>query len=144
MRPGPVCGTVVTIALLVAGPAPRVAATEQPDHRAGLVEEMLRRRAAAFIAGDEAGWLADVDPAHPETVAYERSRFRQLRGTGPSFFRLLSAGTDLDRERPEAYVRQVVRWPGEPRAGLNTHTWCVTFRDERVTVTAVRAYLPGV
>nr|GID87617.1 hypothetical protein Ade03nite_65410 [Actinoplanes derwentensis] len=143
---------MLVIALTVAGTPPAATAPAPPGHHAELVVEMLRRRTVAFTSGDEAGWLTDVDPRHPETISYERSRFRQLRQTGPSFFRLFPAGEHTDRAHAdrahadrEVYVRQVVGWPGRAKTALNTHTWCLTFRDGRVMITAVRAYLgPGV
>ncbi|BCJ40957.1 hypothetical protein GCM10010168_47440 [Actinoplanes ianthinogenes] len=47
---------------------------------------MLQDQAAALLRGDEAGWLAPVDPAAADTVAYFRKRFRMLRGLHVSQF----------------------------------------------------------
>jgi hypothetical protein len=57
---------------------------------------LLNRRSKALLAGDLAGWLADVDPQLPALVAHQRLLFSNLRklplakfgwtasGTGPS------------------------------------------------------------
>ncbi len=47
---------------------------------------MLRDQAAALIRGDEAGWLAPIDPAEKDTVAYFRKRFTALRALHVSQF----------------------------------------------------------
>ncbi|GIE64230.1 hypothetical protein Apa02nite_003380 [Actinoplanes palleronii] len=47
---------------------------------------MLQEQAAALIRGDEAGWMAPVDPAQVDTVAYFRKRFRVLRALHVSHF----------------------------------------------------------
>ncbi|WP_436529059.1 hypothetical protein [Actinoplanes sp. HUAS TT8] len=50
------------------------------------VMTMLREQAAALIRGDEAGWMAPVDPAETDTVAYFRKRFQVLRALHVSQF----------------------------------------------------------
>ncbi|BCY13068.1 hypothetical protein L3i22_081560 [Actinoplanes sp. L3-i22] len=53
---------------------------------ADAVMAMLQGQAAALIGGDEAGWLAPVDPAQTDTVAYFRKRFKVLRALHVSQF----------------------------------------------------------
>ncbi|KHD76418.1 hypothetical protein MB27_17045 [Actinoplanes utahensis] len=121
------------------------ASPDSPERRQRLVDELLERRAAAFSAGDEAAWLADVDPRHPEIVAYERSRFRNLQGLRPSFFRLFPGGGYLgdgqsEPARGHVYVRQMMRLPDDTDGVVNIHTWSITFRDGEVVVTGIRAF----
>lgn len=46
----------------------------------------LDTQAAALIKGDEAGWLAAVDPAQPKLQTRYRSQYASLRGLGVSQF----------------------------------------------------------
>lgn len=151
---GPAGGTVLAVVavtgVVVVDPdeppdARAGASLDSPERRQRLVDELLERRGAAFSAGDEAAWLADVDQRKPEMVEYERSRFRNLRGLRPSLFRLLPGGGYLgDGQREPArghiYVRQMMRLPDDADGVVNLYTWSVTFRDGDVVVTAVRAY----
>jgi len=60
-------------------PAPTKTQIDSPGGRA---MEMLNRGTAALLAGDEAGWLAIVDPDKPKLRAYYRNLYRALRGLG--------------------------------------------------------------
>jgi hypothetical protein len=62
------------------------AATATPGDPADAVMLMLQEQAAALVRGDEAGWLAAVDPAERDTVDYFRKRFRNLRALHISQF----------------------------------------------------------
>ncbi|MEU4215452.1 hypothetical protein [Actinoplanes sp. NPDC026623] len=99
-------GVVVAIAALVAtigivaahGPAPApaqavgdlggsagttTATSRAPvDSPHDLILATLNRGAAALLEGDEAGWLAIVDPAKPKVRAYYRQLYTSLRGLG--------------------------------------------------------------
>ena len=71
--------------------------TAGPDD---LAMEVLRLHAVALIEGDEAGWLAAVDPAKPALVARYRGVYRSLRTLGVdrySYRRNVGTG---DRKNP--------------------------------------------
>jgi hypothetical protein len=59
-------------------PLPTPAAAASPALR-GPVDDALGRRASAVLRGDEAGFLADIDPAQGGLVERERVAFRNLR-----------------------------------------------------------------
>ncbi|MEV6488329.1 hypothetical protein AB0M20_06810 [Actinoplanes sp. NPDC051633] len=64
-------------------PSPSPSPPRSPFEQA---EQALDQQAAALLDGDEARWLAAVDPRKPELVARYRSMFRSLRGLGVSQF----------------------------------------------------------
>lgn len=51
-----------------------------------LAAQALDKQAAALLAGDEAGWLAAVDPGQPKLRARYRSMFTTLRALGVTKF----------------------------------------------------------
>ncbi|MFD0967268.1 hypothetical protein [Plantactinospora endophytica] len=62
---------------------------ERMDRR---IAEMVARRSAAMLRGDEDAWLADIDQQRPAVRERERMRFRNLRQLRPTRFDLASSG----------------------------------------------------
>jgi hypothetical protein len=54
----------------------------------------LADRSKALLAGDEAGWLAGIDPTKTATVEHERMRYRNLVQLRPTTYHLLLGGDD--------------------------------------------------
>jgi hypothetical protein len=74
----PLAPAAAAVAPSSAPPTPQT-----PDE---LTSAALKAQAAALIAGDEAGWLAAVDPGQPKLRARYASMYRSLRGLGVSHF----------------------------------------------------------
>ena len=62
------------------------AAAKTPSTPFDTAAAVLETQAAALIKGDQAGWLAAVDPAQPKLQARYRSMYASLRGLGVSHF----------------------------------------------------------
>jgi hypothetical protein len=119
---------------------------EGPDgHRIRLTAELARRRTAAFRAGDEAAWLADIDPAASRVIARERMRFANLRQ-----FRFASIdwrprdySTGFSDERDLAtgrvVVDQIMQLAQDVERSKNTVVWTLAFTGGRVVITAIDA-----
>ncbi len=64
-----------------ASTSPSTSADPAPGKRHGIAE-ILEAQSQALLRGDEQGWLADVDPDSPRTVARFRELFSVLRRLG--------------------------------------------------------------
>jgi hypothetical protein len=66
------------------------------------IEQVLSARAAALLRGDEAGWLHDVDPAHPQLAAELRQMYTTLRALHVSSWRETAVGAVASQPLPTA------------------------------------------
>ncbi len=110
--------------------------------RTRLLTELVQRRTQALVSGDEAGWLADVDPRREDTVAYERMRFQNLRRLEPAHFRILPGESSLHEYKAaplefDILVTQVMRLPEDVRSSANDYRWYVSVTDDRITIGGV-------
>lgn len=81
---------VDTVATTASGTA--ITTRPQIDSPGGRAEEAFNKAAAALLKGDQAGWLAMVDPGKPKVQAYYRQLYTSLRGldvTALEFHRLI-------------------------------------------------------
>ncbi|MEV4706837.1 hypothetical protein [Actinoplanes sp. NPDC049316] len=63
-------------------PSASASSEAEPDDPGTLAMQILNRGTAALLKGDEAGWLAIVDPSKPKLRAYYRDLYTSLRGLG--------------------------------------------------------------
>ncbi|WP_430787902.1 hypothetical protein [Actinoplanes sp. G11-F43] len=108
-------------------------------HRKQMLTDLVAKRSAALLAGDEAAWLADIDPARAETVAFERTRFQNLRQLNPAFYRIIDqsslvGGHDPAPLQTTALVKQVLRLPEDVRNSHNEYQWELTVHDDRLVI----------
>ncbi|WP_433295954.1 hypothetical protein ACQP2F_37165 [Actinoplanes sp. CA-030573] len=64
----------------------------------------LQRHGAALVDGDEAGWMAVVDPGKPALVAQYRGLFRTLRALGVTRFSYTPGISVIDKKDPSAFT----------------------------------------
>lgn len=85
------------------------AATDNPSTPYERMVAVLTAQAAAMARGDEAGWLAAVDPGRPKLRARYRTMFRTLQGLGLSDFRY-EPGVDVPDRHGVATLDTGVRF----------------------------------
>lgn len=117
---------------------------ERQDRRKQMLQDLVQRRTAAMVAGDEAAWLADIDPARTYTVTRERMRFHNLRQLQPATFRILtfpnSTVSSYDKASPtddDIHVRQVLKLGEDMQHSTQEFHWQVTVHDDRLVINSV-------
>lgn len=132
-------------AVLAEGPSKlQIQWAEREKRRKQMLKELVQRRTAAMVAGDEAAWLADIDPARTETVARERMRFRNFRQLQPASFRIVtfesySVGS-YEKDSPtdaDVYVKQVLRLKEDMQHSVQEFGWRLTIHDDRLVINSV-------
>jgi hypothetical protein len=115
------------------------------DRNNRVAKALVERRNAALHAGDEAGWLADLDPAATALIERERWRFRNLRQLRPASLAMRPDGVaDVDYKAPASqpvdaavWVKQIMKLSEDVQMTKNLYKWKVHIDGERITVTAV-------
>lgn len=64
-----------TVADTATSPSASASSEAEPDDPGTLAMQILNRGTAALLKGDEAGWLAIVDPSKPKLRAYYRDLY---------------------------------------------------------------------
>ncbi|MFG1992315.1 hypothetical protein ACGFJ7_20280 [Actinoplanes sp. NPDC048988] len=108
------------------------------DRRLRLIDQMLARRAAAFKAGDEKAWLADIDPAATKAIAFERKRFANLRQFRFASFDLSLSNvtaTAVFDEKPDVVIDQISRLTADVDRSVIPYDWKLAFTGDTVTIT---------
>jgi hypothetical protein len=100
------------------------------------VAALLQRRSHALLAGDEAGWLADIDPNANGLIAREKVRFANLRQLGLTSYRLVSYSV-LAATTGHASVGEVMRLRADLERSQTVSDWTFASDSGRLLLTAV-------
>jgi hypothetical protein len=91
-------GAVLTT-LVWPSPTPGMPASAAPTQAPSDIPGTLQRQAAALVAGDEAGWMAPVNPRNAPLQAEYRKQFKVLRALGVTSFQPVHDPSELDLYR---------------------------------------------
>jgi hypothetical protein len=120
--------------------AQRVAASHSPPDVERMAQAMADARAKALLAGDEHGWLADLDPAAGDLIAAEKQRFANLRQLAPPVFSLRASYFDQSLHPNALYVQQVMQLFSDVRPTKNTFEWNFRVAGDRVLITKAEPF----
>ena len=152
---GVVIATVVVATKPPAGPKPNpygavtqtynVAASGLPvDQKHQTAQRLMTDRVAALRAGDEAAWLAPLDPGNADLIKQERLRFVNLRQFELTAYDLrvqlsnIPVGTDQSKPiTQKAWVNQTLRFASDVQLSINRYSWTLVWVGDQVRVTAI-------
>jgi hypothetical protein len=120
--------------------ARRIPASHSPLVVEHIAQAMAGKRAKALLAGDEQGWLADLDPAAGDLIAAEKQRFANLRQLAPPVFSLDASYFDPSRHPNALFVEQVMQLSSDVRPTRNTFEWTFRVAGDRVLITTAQAF----
>ena len=134
-------------------PSPYAAATDTykvtesglpGDRKREVAQRMMTDRIAALRSGDEAAWLAPLDPANADLVKQERLRFVNLRQFELASYDLkvelnfIPVGTDESKPiTQKAWVNQIFRFASDVQLSVNRYSWTLLWVGDQVRVTAI-------
>lgn len=115
----------------------------EPTTRA--LQTMLDRRAEAMRAGDEAGFLADLDQGNSKLIAQQKMFFANLRQFKLSGFRYLTQAASPTRAENEAYrflpVHEVIKLNADAAPGgvspAGSYRYSVAQRNGKLVIVEI-------
>ncbi|MEH1127809.1 hypothetical protein [Micromonospora sp. CPCC 206061] len=115
----------------------------EPTTRA--LQTMLDRRAKAMQAGDEAGFLADLDQGNSKLIAQQKMFFANLRQFKLSAFRYLTESASPTPAEDEAYrfmpVHEVIQLNADAAPGgvspAGSHRYSVAQRNGKLVIVEI-------
>jgi hypothetical protein len=149
------CGALVAGALLAGcgdkgSGRPTIQGAEpdaREDHTNRELQKLLDRRAAAVTSGDEAAFLADIDPNNAELLQHERMVFANLRELGFTDFRFIAEraeprpGTSGDGSTLYSPVIEVAQLKVDSGPGgvapAESFRYETVTRDDRLVITNI-------
>jgi hypothetical protein len=142
-----VLGALITVIIQAdagarAKQAQRTPASHSPLDVERIAQAVADKRAKALLAGDEQGWLADLDPAASDLIAGEKQRFANLRQLAPPVFSLDASYFDRSTHPNALFVQQVMQLSSDVRPTRNTFEWNFRMAGDRVLITRAEAF-PG-
>jgi hypothetical protein len=120
--------------------AQRTPASHSPLDVERVAQAVADKRAKALLAGDEQGWLADLDPAASDLIATEKRRFANLRQLAPPVFSLNASYFDRSTHPDALFVQQVMQLSSDVRPTRNTFEWNFRTAGDRVLITRAEAF----
>ncbi len=140
-RSGPSAPGVAATAIGGAGVTTSMSLIE-PD--VDVVKALLQRRAHALLAGDEAAWLADIDPKATDLIAREKMRFANLRQLGLKTYDQIPYG--LSTGSGPMPVGEVMQLNADVERSETVADWDMAYDGKRLQITGVQPsrYLYGV
>ena len=118
-------------------------AESRGDRRIRLVGDLLKRRVAALRAGDQAGWLADLDSADTPSITFEKTRFANLRRLAPTSFdlRLGQFRSGMFATTQQTSVRvtinQIAQLAADIERSAYAYDWTVAFDGDQIRISDI-------